>query len=54
MQGGHVLIAMAVVDQIEFQLFHQCCDGEIQLGGLRFIEGDAEILAMQAEPEAQG
>ena len=26
-QGGHVLITMAVVDQIEFQLFHQRGDG---------------------------
>ena len=45
---------MAVVDQIEFQLFHQRGDGQIQLDGLGCIESNAEILAMQAEPEAKG
>ena len=51
MQGGHVFIAMAVVDQIEFQLLHQRCDGQIQFDGPGCIEGNTEILAMQAEPE---
>ena len=45
---------MAVVDQIEFQLFHQRCDGQIQLDGLGCIKGNPEILAMQAQPEAEG
>ena len=53
MQGGHVLIAMAVVDQIQFQLFHQRRDGKIELDGPGCLEGDAEILAMQAEPKAE-
>ena len=54
MQGGHVLITMAVVDQIQFQPFHQRCDGKSQLDGLGRFEGDAEILAMPGESEPDG
>ena len=45
---------MAVLDQIQFQLFHQRRDGQIQLHSLGRLQGNAEILAMQAQPEAEG
>ena len=43
MQSGYVLIAMAAVDQIEFQLFHQRRHGQIQLNGPGRLEGNTEI-----------
>ena len=54
MEGGDVLITVTIADQFAFQPLHQGCHGKIQIDGPGGIKGDPEILAMQAEAEAQG